>query len=99
MTDTFPTDLTTEQTVALFELLDLESWALDVAKIRLPKTGALDLKSHPYLRAIYGDMSPEIVLMKGAQLGMSTAAMVRAFWMLTTFPSTVIYTMPTTGDV
>jgi hypothetical protein len=99
MTDTFPTDLTTEQTVALFELLDLESWALDVAKIRLPKTGALDLKGHPYLRAIYGDMSPEIVLMKGAQLGMSTAAMVRAFWMLTTFPSTVIYTMPTVGFV
>ena len=44
-------------------------------------------------------MAPEIVVMKGAQLGMSTTALVRAMWLLTSFPTTAIYTMPTARDV
>ena len=59
----------------------------------------MDLASRPFLRDVYRDMAPEIVVMKGAQLGMSTTALVRAMWLLTSFATTAIYTMPTARDV
>lgn len=75
-------------------------WASETARIRLPKAaGVMDLESRPFLRDVYRDMAPEIVVMKGAQLGMSTTALVRAMWMLTTFATTAIYTQPTARDV
>ena len=75
-------------------------WATETARIRLPKSShVMDLESRPFLRDVYRDMAPEIVIMKGAQLGMSTTALVRAMWMLTTFATTAIYTMPTARDV
>lgn len=51
------------------------------------------------MRDVFRDTHPEIVVIKGAQLGFSTTAMIRSFWMLTTWPCTVIYTFPTGKDV
>ena len=84
----------------LRSLYDPWRWASETARIRLPKSAAvMDLSSRPFLRDVYRDMAPEIVVMKGAQLGMSSTALVRAMWLLTSFPTTVIYTMPTARDV
>jgi ribosomal protein L37AE/L43A len=48
---------------------------------------------------VFRDTWPEIAVIKGAQLGFSTTAIVRVFWFLTTFPSNVIYTMPSGAEV
>jgi hypothetical protein len=67
-------------------------WATDTANIRLPKTGPLTFERHPYLIGLYRDTTPNIVALKGAQLGMSTWAILRSLWALTTWPMSVIYT-------
>lgn len=69
-------------------------WASSEARIKLPKSGYLDFDAHPFMRQVYADTHPDITVIKGAQLGFSTWAMCRAFWGLTTFPITVIYTFP-----
>ena len=95
-----PRRLTTTDARWLRSLYDPWRWASETARIRLPKAaGVMDLASRPFLRDVYRDMAPEIVVMKGAQLGMSTTALVRAMWLLTSFPTTAIYTMPTARDV
>ena len=95
-----PRRLTTTDARWLRALYDPWRWASETARIRLPKAaGVMDLASRPFLRDVYRDMAPEIVVMKGAQLGMSTTALVRAMWLLTSFPTTAIYTMPTARDV
>jgi hypothetical protein len=95
-----PRELTPTDVRWLRALYDPWRWAAETARIRLPKsTAVMDLAARPFLRDVYRDMAPEIVVMKGAQLGMSTTALVRAMWLLTSFPSTAIYTMPTARDV
>jgi len=95
-----PRELTPTDVRWLRSLYDPWRWAAETARIRLPKSaGVMDLASRPFLRDVYRDMAPEIVVMKGAQLGMSTTALVRAMWLLTSFASTAIYTMPTARDV
>jgi hypothetical protein len=95
-----PRELTPPDVRWLRSLYDPWRWATETARIRLPKSaGVMDLSTRPFLRDVYRDMAPEIVVMKGAQLGMSTTALVRAMWMLTSFASTAIYTMPTARDV
>ena len=44
-------------------------WATDTAQIWLPKSGPLTFERHPYLLGLYRDTSPNIVALKGAQLG------------------------------
>jgi hypothetical protein len=95
-----PRGLTPTDARWLRDRYDPWRWASETARIRLPKAShVIDLESRPFLRDIYRDMAPEIVVMKGAQLGMSSTALVRAMWMLTTFPTTAIWTMPTARDV
>ncbi|MGV0985090.1 MAG: phage terminase large subunit family protein [Limnohabitans sp.] len=95
-----PSELTADDVRWLRSLYDPWQWAQETARIRLPKSlSGIDLGSRPFLRDVYRDMYPEIVCMKGAQLGLSTTAIIRALWMLTTFPSTVIYTFPSSADV
>lgn len=95
-----PADLTPSDVKWLRQLYDPWVWATETARIRLPKAaGAIDLTSRPFLRDVYRDMSREIVCMKGAQLGLSTTAIIRSAWMLTTFPVTVVYTFPSVTDV
>jgi hypothetical protein len=90
---------TPEELEAILKTYDPLTWAVETAKIQLPKEGNLDFTQHPFLVDVYRDCHTEIVLLKGAQLGFSTWAITRTLWMVLTFPSTAIYTFPTRDDV
>lgn len=76
---------------SVLQSYDPLSWATETAKLTLPKSGPLDFEQHPFLVQPYRDINDEIVFLKGAQLGMSTLAIVRALWASTTFPMNVVY--------
>jgi hypothetical protein len=92
--------LRTDEVRAELERLDRVRWAVGRARIVLPPLGVpLDFATHPFLLEPLRDPASEIVVMKGAQLGFSTVAILRAFHFLTEIGGTVILTFPTSGDV
>lgn len=72
-------------------------WAVN--NVQTPKGNPLDFEDHPFLIDIYEDISPEIVIQKSAQTGLSTFAINRALWFGDTHNISVIYTLPTSDDV
>ena len=83
--------LTLEDIPRVLRVLDPMTWATETAKIRLPRSGPLTFDMHPFLIGIYRDTHPAIVALKGAQLGLSTWAIIRELWALTTWPMSAIY--------
>ncbi len=73
----------------------LAAWA--VKKIRL-EGRPFRFEEHEYLRAIYDDLAPHVVLTKSAQVGGSTYAILRALHACITGLN-VIYFFPTRTDV
>lgn len=59
----------------------------------------LDFKNHMYLWDIYNDFSPEQVIMKAAQIGFSTLAIIKTFFIAKNKKMDIIYSLPTAGDV
>lgn len=78
--------------------MDPVTWALEIARIQLPK-GKFSFAGREYLLPMYRDRANELVIIKGAQLGVSTMAILRSLWAATTFAMSVIYSFPTKGDV
>jgi predicted nucleic acid-binding Zn-ribbon protein len=72
-------------------------WSIN--HIVTPKGEKLDFYNHRYLLDIYNDVSPNIVVKKGAQIGVSTYAINKALWFADTHEVSIIYTMPTASDV
>jgi len=72
-------------------------WTAD--NVKTPKGEALDWHDHQYLVDIYEDESKNIVLKKGAQIGITTFGMNKAMWMADTRTASIIYTFPTASDV
>jgi hypothetical protein len=87
-----------EQLMAVRRQFDPGVWAIETARIALPK-GPFSFKGRDFIRPVYQDLSEEIVVIKGAQMGFSTMSIIRALWAVTSFPLSVIYTFPTKGDV
>lgn len=58
-----------------------------------------DLKSHPFWFDILTDWSPNIVLLKAAQMGGTTALSLKLLWAMKRFGLNCAYTMPTSDDV
>ena len=58
----------------------------------------LDFHDHPFLWDIYKDFSPLQVIFKAAQIGFSTLAVIKSFFMLKFLRSDIIYTLPTQSD-
>lgn len=78
----------------------LLSWVL-AHELKAPKGDDIEFVTRPYLIDLYFDNHPNIVLMKGAQIGVSTWAIFDAmrFCELHRDPAvTVIFTQPTTDD-
>src|SRR5207247_1678790 len=73
----------------------LAAWALK--RIRL-EGRPFSFKGHEYLRAIYDDQSPHVVVSKAAQVGGSTYAILRSLHACATGLN-VIYFFPTRTDV
>ena len=58
-----------------------------------------DLKSHKYLFRPLADLSPKQCIMKAAQIGMTTAEVIKAMWVVKNLRMDAIYTLPTAEDV
>lgn len=66
---------------------------------RLDPATKFDLTRHQYLTGIYECQSPEIVIMKASQLGLSEYAVSRAIYSAEELKANVLYLMPTIADV
>ena len=73
-------------------------WAIETARIQLP-TKKFSFEGREFMLPVYRDLAPEIVVIKGAQMGFSTMSILRALWSVTTLPMSVIYSFPTKSDV
>lgn len=54
---------------------------------------------HMYLWDIYNDFSPQLVCLKAAQIGFSTLAILKTFWLAHKMKIDIIYSLPTASDV
>lgn len=59
----------------------------------------LDFRDHPYLWDIFSDMSPRQVILKAAQIGMSTTINLKAFWIAKNYKMDIIYSLPSSADI
>lgn len=59
----------------------------------------LDFKEHAYLWDIYDDFSPRQAILKAAQIGFSTAANIKAFWVAKYRGLDIIYSLPSAADI
>jgi phage terminase large subunit GpA-like protein len=59
----------------------------------------LDFYNHPYLVDIFLDFSPKQVWLKAAQLGLSTTAIIKTFFIVAKMGLDVIYSMPSATDL
>lgn len=84
-----PEELSTHSIHAFNELHEIKNEA------GLP----LDFKEHSFLWDVYGDMTPVQTVRKAAQVGFSTAAIIKTLWLAKMKNMQVIYTLPTAHDV
>lgn len=68
-------------------------------QIKNEKGEPIDFKDHLFLFDIYRDKSDELVVMKGAQVGMSTCEILRNHHAAKNTKMDIIYTLPTDNDV
>lgn len=59
----------------------------------------LDLRDHYFLFDIYRDLAPKQVIYKAAQIGFTTLAILKTFWLAKHRGMDMIYTLPTDNDV
>ncbi len=81
------------------EMVDFLYWA--GRNIITEKNEALDFNQHCFLMDIYrwtGKKGETVVIKKGAQVGVSTWAISLTLWLMSHYPVTVIYTLPTGVD-
>lgn len=76
----------------------MQGW-LDVHEIKNEKGDPISFVQHRFQLAIYNDQSDNLVVMKAAQVGMSTVEIVKNFRDAETHKMDIIYTLPTDNDV
>jgi len=59
----------------------------------------LDFRDHRFLLDIYDDLCPNLVCLKSAQIGFSTLAILKSFWISGASGLDIIYTLPSLSDV
>lgn len=67
-------------------------------KIKTEKGDLLNLSSHLFLFDIYSDQAQKLVVMKAAQVGMSTLEVIKNFYDAKRHKMDIIYTLPTDAD-
>lgn len=80
------------------ELKDIHSWLIK-NEIKNEKGDLIEFDSHPFLFKIYADQSQYITIMKAAQVGLSTLAILKNHNDAKQNKIDIIYTLPTDGDV
>ncbi len=87
---------TKDSLVALAEH-DIHVW-LKLYGIKTEAGTPLDFKNHLFLVEPFEDLSPKQTIMKAAQVGFSTMAILKCLWLAKTKGIAIAYTLPTTGD-
>lgn len=80
------------------EDLSIHGW-IKKHNIRNEKGDPIDFENHLYLWDIYADNSQNLCVMKAAQVGMSTAEIVKNHYDAKRYKMDIIYTLPTDNDV
>ena len=68
-------------------------------KIRNEKGDLIEFRDHPFLYDIYRDQAQNLVVVKAAQVGLSTCEILRNHYDAKSQRMDIIYTLPTDGDV
>lgn len=76
----------------------VQGW-MDVYNIKNEKGEPITFHQHQYLKAIYNDQSQYLVVMKAAQVGMSTCEILKNIRDAERYTMDIIYTLPTDEDV
>lgn len=58
----------------------------------------LDFRDHPFMWEPYEDMSPRLAILKAAQIGFTTLAIIKTMWVAYYKGLNIIYTLPTESD-
>ena len=92
--------VTTEQEKkpASLEDFEIEKWIANTP-IMNEKGEPIDLARHPFLTDIFADQSPNLAVMKAAQIGMTTTEILKNHYDAKRFKLDIIYTLPTDNDV
>lgn len=78
--------------------LSIHAWIIE-HKIKNEKGDLIEFRDHPFQFHIYADESKNLCIMKGAQVGFSTWAIIKQFYMCAKRKLDTIYTLPTDDDV
>lgn len=76
----------------------IHAWILE-NKIKNEKGDLINFTDHPFLFDIYKDNSKNLVVMKGAQIGMTTLEILKNFYDAKRRKMDIIFTQPTDNDV
>lgn len=76
----------------------IHAW-LNTNKIKTERGEPVDFRDHMFLWDIFSDFSPLQVVMKPAQVGLTTLQALKIFWVAFMMKMEIIYTMPTDSDV
>jgi len=80
------------------EYRDIHEW-ITLEEIKNEKGDPIEFVSHPFLFDIYSDQSQFLTIMKAAQVGLSTLAILKNHNDAKQEKMDIIYTLPTDGDV
>ena len=78
--------------------LSIHDWIIQ-EKIRNEKGELIEFDSHPFLFDIYADQAQWLVVMKAAQVGLTTCEMLKNHFDAKQYKLDIIYTLPTDSDV
>lgn len=77
--------------------ISIHAW-LQEHRIKTEQGNPISFKDHLFLFDVYRDMSPKQVVLKAAQIGLSTLEILKAFWVAKNMGLDIIYTLPTEDD-
>jgi len=80
------------------DYLDIHDWII-TEKIKNEKGDPIEFDDHPFLFDIYADKAQNMVVMKAAQVGLTTCEMLKNHFDAKKYKLDIIYTLPTDGDV
>lgn len=87
-----------EQSANTIEDVSIHGWLMQ-NKMKNERGESISFYEHFFLYDIYADESPNLVVMKAAQVGMSVAEILRMFHKAKKYAFDIVYTLPTDGDV
>ncbi len=78
--------------------MSIHSWLID-NKMKNEKGDLIEFDDHPFLFDIYADQAQNMVTMKAAQVGLTTAEILKNHYDAKHYKMDIIYTLPTDTDV